>query len=78
MGQIDEAYNNMFDLSQDKNQRFIMCVLAYLSKDHPIVITLKDLKKYYDDPDWVVSYDMVKFPDEKILDGTITITSRHK
>lgn len=76
MGQIEEASNNIFDLSKPDNQRFIMCVFAYLTREHPIVITLRDLQKYFAENNWTVSYDMVKFPNENTLDGTITITSR--
>lgn len=74
---MDTIDNNLFDLSKVENQRAVMCILAHLAINHPIVIPIKDLQKWFESKDWSVSYDMVQF-DSNVLNGTITISVNQK
>lgn len=65
--------NNLLDLSDEKNQLFIACVVCVLCEQSPITINLDDIRKYWMGEIKNLQYDMAS--DGK--SGSITFSLKH-
>ena len=64
--------NNILDLSDEYNQRFIASVICVLCEKAPLTIELSDIEKYWSGEIKRLQYDMVS--DVRMLKGTITFS----